>query len=134
MITQLASCDHVPALGMMCGHNATCHLLRTAATCVCACQHLIILPDNVCTCTICTLHMYYVTCTFIFTAGVWGVGLATPTVQVDTVPLGGDANSWVLTSEGTCLHGGQVVSRITQGQLPAEGDIIVSLVVATCYV
>ena len=58
--------------------------------------------------------------------GMWGVGLATPTVQVDTVPLGGDSNSWVLTSEGTCLHNGQVVSRVGQGQLATEGDIIVS--------
>ena len=50
-------------------------------------------------------------------------------MQVDTVPLGGDANSWVLTSEGTGLHNGQVVSRIRQGQqLPVEGDIIVSTV------
>lgn len=58
--------------------------------------------------------------------GVWGVGLATPTVQVDTVPLGGDSNSWVLTSEGTGLHNGQIVSRVRQGLLATEGDIIVS--------
>ena len=50
-------------------------------------------------------------------------------MQVDTVPLGGDSNSWVLTSEGTGLHNGQVVSRVRQGQqLPVEGDIIVSTV------
>ena len=54
----------------------------------------------------------------------WGVGLATPTVSLDTVPLGTDTNSWVLTSEGTTVHNSQTVSR--GKQKPNEGDIIVS--------
>ena len=56
--------------------------------------------------------------------GVWGVGLATPAVQVDTVPLGNDQNSWVLTSEGTTLHNGEVISRLKVK--PEEGSIVVS--------
>ncbi|XP_064394179.1 SPRY domain-containing protein 7-like [Halichondria panicea] len=54
--------------------------------------------------------------------GVWGVGLATPMVRVDSVPLGSDQQSWVLTSEGTTLHNGEVISRINEK--PAEGDIL----------
>ncbi|XP_003389614.1 PREDICTED: SPRY domain-containing protein 7-like [Amphimedon queenslandica] len=54
--------------------------------------------------------------------GVWGVGLATPTVSLDTVPLGTDTNSWVLTSEGTTVHNSQTISR--GKQKPNEGDII----------
>ena len=56
--------------------------------------------------------------------GVWGVGLATPAVQVDSVPLGNDQNSWVLTSEGTTMHNGEVISRLKVK--PEEGSIVVS--------
>lgn len=57
-------------------------------------------------------------------AGVWGVGLATPMVQVDSVPLGNDQQSWVLTSDGTTLHNGEVISRLKVK--PEEGSIVVS--------
>ncbi len=63
----------------------------------------------------------------LFCAGVWGVGLATPMVRVDSVPLGSDQQSWVLTSEGTTLHNGEVISRINEK--PAEGDILVCAVI-----
>ena len=65
------------------------------------------------------IYFYYIT-------GVWGVGLATPTVSLDTVPLGTDTNSWVLTSEGSTVHNSQTISR--GKQKPNEGDIIVSFV------
>ena len=59
-------------------------------------------------------------------AGVWGVGLATPMVQVDSVPLGNDQQSWVLTSDGTTLHNGEIISRLKVK--PEEGSIVVSSV------
>ena len=55
--------------------------------------------------------------------GVWGVGVATPMVHLDSVPLGTDTHSWVLTSEGTTVHNGEVITRI--GNKPAEGDVLV---------
>lgn len=54
----------------------------------------------------------------------WGVGVATPLVKVDSVPLGRDPHSWVLTSEGTTIHNGEVITRLKEK--PAEGDILVS--------
>jgi hypothetical protein len=57
-------------------------------------------------------------------AGLWGIGLATPAVSLDTVPLGYDANSWVLTSDGKTVHNSHVIS--TAKVNPSEGDIIVS--------
>ena len=63
--------------------------------------------------------------TFNDITGVWGVGLATPMIQVDTVPLGNDQHSWVLTSEGTTLHNGEVISRLKVK--PEEGSVVVSL-------
>ncbi len=59
--------------------------------------------------------------------GVWGVGLATVMARVDSVPLGSDQQSWVLTSEGTTLHNGEVISRLSETL--AEGDILVCLCV-----
>ena len=58
-------------------------------------------------------------------AGMWGVGLGTSSVQVDTVPLGKDQQSWVMTSDGNTLHNGEVLSELTKR--PAEGDIVVSV-------
>ena len=66
-------------------------------------------------------------CSFII--GVWGVGLATPTVPLDSVPLGTDTNSWVLTSESVTVHNSQVICRVKQK--PSEGDIIVSISICT---
>ena len=50
--------------------------------------------------------------------------MATPMVRLDSVPLGKDAQSWVLASEGHTMHNGEVISRITEK--PTEGDVIVS--------
>jgi len=44
-------------------------------------------------------------------------------VHLDSVPLGTDAHSWVLTSEGTTVHNGEVITRISNK--PAEGDVLV---------
>ena len=49
-------------------------------------------------------------------------------VQVDTVPLGNDQQSWVLTSDGTTLHNGEVISRLKVK--PEEGSIVVSEVLS----
>ena len=57
--------------------------------------------------------------------GVWGVGVATPMVRVDSVPLGTDTHSWVLTSEGTTVHNGEAITRITSK--PVEGDVLVRI-------
>ena len=74
------------------------------------------------------LHNLYdvtlIDATWFMFPGVWGVGLATPMVRVDSVPLGSDQQSWVLTSEGTTVHNGEVISRLKEK--PAEGDILVS--------
>ena len=45
-------------------------------------------------------------------------------VRLDSVPLGSDQQSWVLTSDGTTLHNGEVISRLKEK--PVEGDILVS--------
>ena len=52
------------------------------------------------------------------------MGLAAASVRLDTVPLGNDQQSWVLTSDGTCLHNGEVITQLTK--TPVEGDIVVS--------
>ena len=57
-------------------------------------------------------------------AGVWGLGLATSTVRVDTVPLGMDQQSWVLTSDASTMHNGEVITKLSKK--PMEGDILVS--------
>lgn len=56
--------------------------------------------------------------------GVWGLGLATSTVRLDSVPLGMDQQSWVLTSDGTTMHNGEVITKLSKK--PAEGDVLVS--------
>ena len=61
--------------------------------------------------------------------GVWGVGVATPLVRVDQVPLGGDTHSWVLTSEGSTVHNAEAITRLKEK--PSEGDVVVSLLLPT---
>ena len=64
-----------------------------------------------------------VICVGSLSTGVWGVGVATPMVRVDSVPLGTDTHSWVLTSEGTTVHNGDAITRISNK--PVEGDVLV---------
>ena len=46
-------------------------------------------------------------------------------VQLDSVPLGNDQHSWVLTSDATTIHNGEVISRLKVK--PEEGSVVVSL-------
>lgn len=63
--------------------------------------------------------------TCIFFTGVWGIGIATKRVDLNKLPLGCTADSWVLRSEGTVAHNNIIKHRLTS--IPAEGDIIVSI-------
>ena len=56
--------------------------------------------------------------------GVWGVGVASSAVQLDTVPMGVCSESWVLRDDGAVYHNGEVVARAKEA--PQEGDIVVS--------
>ncbi len=53
------------------------------------------------------------------------MGVATAAVRLDSVPLGNDQTSWVLTSEGTTVHNNEVISHLKEK--PGEGDILVSI-------
>ncbi|GFS85683.1 SPRY domain-containing protein 7 [Nephila pilipes] len=55
-------------------------------------------------------------------SGVWGVGLATRHADLNRVPLGRDKESWVLTSDGTIVHNGDVLYKLSE--MPMEGDIV----------
>ncbi|CAL1289669.1 unnamed protein product [Larinioides sclopetarius] len=55
-------------------------------------------------------------------SGVWGVGLATRHADLNRVPLGRDKESWVLTSEGTIVHNGDILYKLSE--MPMEGDIV----------
>ncbi|XP_022253860.1 SPRY domain-containing protein 7-like isoform X2 [Limulus polyphemus] len=54
--------------------------------------------------------------------GLWGVGLANSEVDLNHVPLGQDSHSWVLTSEGTITHEGEVVDKLPE--VLQEGDVL----------
>ena len=54
------------------------------------------------------------------------MGVATPLVRVDQVPLGGDAHSWVLTSEATTVHNAEAITRLKERG--SEGDVVVRTV------
>ncbi len=56
--------------------------------------------------------------------GIWGFGVATRKCNLNTLPLGSKTESWVLRSDGTICHNGEVTHKI-EGEI-AEGDIIVS--------
>ncbi|XP_071517576.1 SPRY domain-containing protein 7 isoform X2 [Panulirus ornatus] len=53
-------------------------------------------------------------------SGVWGVGIATRNTNLNKVPLGEDAQSWVLCSDGTVRHNGEEKYKIVE--VPQEGD------------
>lgn len=59
--------------------------------------------------------------------GVWGIGVACPSVQLDTVPMGMCSESWVLRDSGTVYHNGEEVAKAKE--VPQEGDILVSAAV-----
>jgi len=53
---------------------------------------------------------------------VWGIGLAVRDVDLNTVPMGTDAHSWVLRSDGVCIHDTEVIHRLNCEFEP--GDVI----------
>ncbi|XP_050729472.1 SPRY domain-containing protein 7-like [Eriocheir sinensis] len=55
-------------------------------------------------------------------SGVWGVGIATRNTNLNKVPLGEDAQSWVLCSDGAVRHNGEEKYKIAD--IPQEGDIL----------
>lgn len=55
-------------------------------------------------------------------SGIWGLGLATRKSDLNRVPLGQDAESWVLTSEGSVMHQGEVLHKLSE--MPQEGDTV----------
>lgn len=57
--------------------------------------------------------------------GVWGIGLGSEKADLNVIPMGNDADSWVMCSDGYLRHNKEEMHRITQ--LPQEGDTIVSL-------
>lgn len=54
--------------------------------------------------------------------GQWGVGLATKRVDLNTVPLGTDTESWVLRNDGNFFHNNEIKFRTRKSF--EEGDII----------
>ncbi|XP_078614581.1 SPRY domain-containing protein 7-like [Branchiostoma floridae x Branchiostoma japonicum] len=54
--------------------------------------------------------------------GIWGVGLATRKSNLNSVPLGMDKDSWVLRSDGTVFHDGEMIHKLTN--YVEEGDVI----------
>ena len=64
--------------------------------------------------------------------GAWGVGLATKRCDLNKIPLGNNAESWVLRSDGSVAHNGIVRHRIRE--IPEEGDMIVSLYVTVIFI
>lgn len=58
-------------------------------------------------------------------SGVWGIGLGSEKADMNTVPMGNDADSWVMCSDGYLRHNKEEMHRITQ--IPQEGDTIVNL-------
>ena len=62
---------------------------------------------------------------FLFSVGVWGLGLANEKADLNVVPMGGNIDSWVLCHDGCLRHNNEELHHITP--LPQEGDIIVSL-------
>ncbi|GAB1605544.1 hypothetical protein Ahia01_000836500 [Argonauta hians] len=54
--------------------------------------------------------------------GSWGVGLALKKVDLNTVPVGGEADAWILRNDGKLYHNNEVKVQIPE--LAQEGDII----------
>nr|XP_027201029.1 SPRY domain-containing protein 7-like [Dermatophagoides pteronyssinus] len=54
--------------------------------------------------------------------GNFGIGLATNNVDLNTIPLGTDNQSWILRQDGTIVHDNKILYRL--GYELKEGDII----------
>ena len=62
---------------------------------------------------------------FLCFPGVWGVGIATKNSNMNKVPLGTDADSWVLTHSGILMHNDEEKGKLPEA--PQEGDVVVGL-------
>ena len=69
--------------------------------------------------------MQYVSVLVCGCTGVWGIGVATRNCNVNAVPLGTDAQSWVLRHDGVLAHNNEQKAQL--GEAPNEGDVIVSI-------
>ncbi|KAH7642507.1 SPRY domain-containing protein 7 [Dermatophagoides farinae] len=58
-------------------------------------------------------------------SGNFGIGLATSNVDLNTIPLGTDSQSWVLRQDGTIVHDNKILYQL--GNDIQEGDIIAIL-------
>lgn len=54
--------------------------------------------------------------------GIWGIGLALITANLNQVPLGCSEKSWVLRHDGTVWHKNNEICRTKT--IPVEGDVI----------
>ncbi|BFZ06678.1 hypothetical protein BsWGS_09717 [Bradybaena similaris] len=54
--------------------------------------------------------------------GTWGVGLAARRCNLNRIPLGNDADSWVLRQDGCMFHNGVEKGKLLE--VPQEGDIL----------
>lgn len=55
--------------------------------------------------------------------GTWGIGLATRTEDLEKLPLGQSEKSWVLRSDSTTCHNGEIYTTLEVTF--EEGDVIV---------
>ncbi|CAB0005112.1 unnamed protein product [Nesidiocoris tenuis] len=55
--------------------------------------------------------------------GVWGVGVATRTSDLNRAPGGKDAESWVFSSDGSVRHNNTTVHPCL-AEIPVEGDVV----------
>ncbi|KAJ8882447.1 hypothetical protein PR048_014255 [Dryococelus australis] len=60
---------------------------------------------------------------YMIVSGVWGVGLATRSADLNCAPGGHDEESWVLCWDGVIRHNNKEMSRLSQA--PQEGDVLV---------
>lgn len=59
-----------------------------------------------------------------FVLGTWGIGLGTRRTNLSKVPLGTDAETWVMDQYGQVKHDNKVLSQFRT--TIEEGDVIVS--------
>ena len=63
--------------------------------------------------------------------GEWAIGVAQITCDLSKLPLGSDATSWVLRSDGSLIHNGIAKDGISS--MPAEGEYLVRYLLLKDY-
>ena len=61
--------------------------------------------------------------------GTWGLGLSTRRVNLSKVPLGNDAETWVMDQYGQVKHDNKVLSQFRTSI--EEGDVVVRTIGTT---